>query len=108
MQLVPRESFINSDNLFLYNLLRYIQRIVKVGGCSVSIAWLNGRALVAVAQARCPELNSQQLPAFSLSSIFASQHLNSFLFSMRQARCSEQGVAPTSHLMPFDTLLHYS
>ena len=37
MQLVPRESFINSDNLFLYNLLRYIQRIVKVGGCSVAI-----------------------------------------------------------------------
>ena len=35
-------------------------------------------------EGRCPGFNSQQLPAFSLASIFASKHLNSLYSNMRQ------------------------
>ena len=49
-------------------------RVENCGGWWLSSCHrLSGRALAA--QARCPEFNSQRLPAFSLSSIFASQHL---------------------------------
>ena len=41
----------------------------------VQLSWLNGRVLAA--QAKCPGFDSRRLPAFSLSSIFASKHLNS-------------------------------
>ena len=43
----------------------------------VRLSWFSGRALAA--QASCPRFDSRRLPTFSLSSIFASWHLNSFI-----------------------------
>ena len=46
----------------------------------VRLLWLSGRALAAQARGVLgPGFNSQSLQAFSLSPIFASQHLNSFI-----------------------------
>ena len=46
---------------------------------------------------RCPGFDSRWLPAFSLSSIFASYHLK-FLYFQQEARCSEQS-GKTAHLI---------
>ena len=54
---------------------------MRAGGCPAVVAqWQStgGSSL------RCPEFDSRRLLAFSLSSIFTSQHLNSFISSMRQ------------------------
>ena len=43
-----------------------------------------------MAQARCPEFDSQRLPAFLLASIFTSKRLNLFYFPFT-ARCYLDG-----------------
>ena len=58
--------------------VQYIWRIVRAGGCpSVVAQWQSTGS----SSQRCPGFDSRQLPAFSLSSIFA---INSFISSVRQ------------------------
>ena len=59
-------------------LVQYIQRIVRAGGCPAVVAqWQSTGG----SSQRCPGFDSRRLPAFSLSSIFALEHLNSFILA---------------------------
>ena len=51
------------------NFAVHIERIVRVGGClAVMAQWQSTGS----SSQKCPGFDSRQLPAFSLSSIFAS------------------------------------